>query len=316
MYLLQDLPPAMLYQLIGKYDRSAQNSNDSPFLHKLPPETRMQIYQYALGGNTIFFQPHHSTCTDKCHRKRYRCRAHVAEESTEGTSKWSDHDYDHEQVKESQNRPRSDWKSSGDVSLELLLTCRQIYNEAVLVPFSANEFGLNSNLFPSDNRTKIRFLRDLIPDQSRAISTLHIRAMVKCRFVQQEWLVQHIKSMSGLRRLILSFDWSMIAISHSPDLLMATLRDRFDASGVSMFAMANLQTVEIAIWLTVSLPDVQSVMAQGKELVDWVESKRALLLTRASPVARTRRADSEAPQMLRNSERIRAQKEQKNATSQ
>ena len=108
----------------------------------------------------------------------------------------------------------------------------------------------------------------------------------------------------------------MIAISHSPDLLMATLRDRFDASGVSMFAMANLQTVEIAIWLTVSLPDVQSVMAQGKELVDWVESKRALLLTRASPVARTRRADSEAPQMLRNSERIRAQKEQKNATSQ
>jgi len=128
--------------------------------------------------------------------------------------------------------------------------------------------------------------------------------------------VQHIKSMSGLRRLILSFDWSMIAISHSPDLLMATLRDRFDASDVSMFAMANLQTVEIAIWLTVSLPDVESVMAQGKELADWVESKRALLLTRESPVARTRRAGSEAPQMLRNSELIRAQKEQTDATSQ
>lgn len=61
--------------------------------------------------------------------------------------------------------------------------------------------------------------------------------------------------------------------------------------------------------MTVFFRQVKAVMAQKKELVDWVESKRALLLTRQSPVARTCRAGSEAPQMLRTSERIRAQKE-------
>lgn len=201
----------MFYQLIRRYDRSTHNSNNSDFLHKLPPEIRMQIYGYALEGSTIFFQPHHSTCTDKCHRNRYRCTAHVAGASIEKSGKSSDRDHGYEQVKESKRRPESDWEPSGDVSLELLLTCRQIYNEAILVPFGANDFGLISNLFTSDNRTKIYLLRDLIPDQRRAISTLHIRGVAKYRFAdQQQWLQQQIASMSGLRRLELSFDWNVM----------------------------------------------------------------------------------------------------------
>ena len=203
----------------------------------------MQIYGCALEGSTIFFQPHHSTCTGKCHRNRYRCTAHVAGASIEKSGKSSDRDHGYEQVKESKRRPESDWEPSGDVSLELLLTCRQIYNEAILVPFGANDFGLISNLFTSDNRTKIYFLRDLIPDQRRAISTLHIRGVAKYRFAdQQQWLQQQIASMSGLSRLELSFDWNVMAYSNSPGLLMAALEERFEASGVSMFAMANLNS--------------------------------------------------------------------------
>ena len=207
-----------------------------------------------------------------------------------------------------QRRPRSDWKPSGDVSLELLLTCHQIYNEAVLVPFSANDFGLNSKLFTSGNRTNILFLRDLSPDQSRAISTLHIRGVVKYRFFQQQWLQQQIASMSGLRRLKLSFGWSMTINRESHSVLVNALERRFDNSGINMFALANLQKVDIMIDLTVFHHDVEVVMAQGKELFDWVESKRALLLTRQSPVAPAHRAGTEAPQALRILERIRAQK--------
>lgn len=292
----------MIGLLIRKRDRSADNSSNSPFLHKLPPEIRMRIYEYVLGGNTIFFDRHHSPCTNKCHRNRYRCRAHVAEEDTNEARRKSES----KQVKESQYRADDDWERSGDVDLELLLTCRQVYNETVLVPFSANEFGLSSNYFTSDDRTKILFLRDLISDQSRAISTLHIRGTVSHGFVQQ-----HIKSMFSLRNLKLSFDWNLMVIEDSPDLLMAALEERFDASGVSMFAMANLQTVEITINLTVCFRDVQAVMAQEDELVAWIESKRAHLLTRQSPVARTQRAVVLAGQQLRTSKRIKSQKKGK-----
>lgn len=260
----------------------------------------MRIYGYALGGNTIFFRRHGSTCTDKCHPNRYRCRAHVAEESSGEEALKHSGD---EQVKESKHRPEHDWERSGGLDLELLLTCRQIYNEALLVPFSTNDFGVHSTWSTSNNHTMILFLRDLIPDQIRAISTLHIRGMVRHGFVQQ-----HVKALSGLRRLKLSFDWNMMAIRGSPDLLMATLEKHFETSGVIMFAMANLQTVDFTINLTVFFRDVQAVLAQEKELVDWIESNRALLLAKQTPTVSRRRAGIVAPQPTRVSERIRAQR--------
>ena len=168
-----------------------------------------------------------------------------------------------EQVKKSQHRPEDDWERSGNVDLKLLLTCRQVYNEAVLVPFSANEFGLPGNRFTFDDRTKILFLRDLIPDQTRAISALHIRGRLLYGPVQQ-----HITSMSSLRHLKPTLDWNMMAIRDSPDLLMGALEDRFNDSGIRMFAMANLKTVDITIELTVFSGDVEAFMAQEKELVD------------------------------------------------
>lgn len=211
---------------------------------------------------------------------------------------------DDEQVKELQHRPNNHWKSSGDISLALLLTCRQIYNEAVLVPFSDNDFAININLFTSDDRVMIPFLCDLVPDQIRAISSLHIRGVTRYGLV-----LQHVKALSGLKRLKLGFDWNMMAVRRSPDLLMAELEDHSESSHVSMFAGANLQTVDFNIDLTVFLHDVQAVLAQEKELIDLVESKRALLLTKQTPVASKRRAGTVASQPARLSERIRAQKE-------
>jgi hypothetical protein len=57
------------------------------------------------------------------------------------------------------------------------------------------------------------------------------------------------------------------------------------------------------------------VLAQEKELVDWVESKRAILLKNQTPVVSKRRAAPEAPQPLRTSARIRAQKEKAKAST-
>jgi hypothetical protein len=145
-----------------------------------------------------------------------------------------------EQVKESQRRLEGTWEPAGDVDVDLLLTCRQVYNEAVLVPFSANDFGFDSDLSRSDGSTKILFLRlrDLVPDHSRTISTLHIYRTT--RRGHAEFVQQHINALSGLRTLKLRFDWDMLDIQGSPGPLMAALEDRFDASGVSIFATANL----------------------------------------------------------------------------
>jgi len=107
----------------------------------------------------------------------------------------------------------------------------------------------------------------------------------------------------------------MMAIRGSPDLLMGALEDRFDDSGVSMFAMANLKTADITIELTVFSGDVEAVMAQEKELVDWMEGKRALLLTKQNPVARTRRAAVVGGQQLRISDRIKSQREKTKASA-
>jgi hypothetical protein len=226
--------------------------------------------------------------------------AYVAMESGKRSS--------NEQVKESQRRPEGTWEPAGNVDVDLLLTCRQIYNEAVLAPFSANDFGLDSYLSRSDGRTKILFLRDLVPDQSRTISTLHIYGTTRrghAGFVQQ-----HINTLSALRTLKLRFGWDMMDIQGSPGQLMAALEDRFDASGVSIFATANLQTIDVKIGVTVFHRDVQAITERKEELVDWMGSKRDLLLTRQSPVRRTRRAAAVTEQTLPISQRIQARKEQ------
>lgn len=61
--------------------------------------------------------------------------------------------------------------------LQLLLACRQIYNEAVLVPLSANEFGQHSGSFESASELHrdTPFPRNLALDQSIAISILYFR---------------------------------------------------------------------------------------------------------------------------------------------
>lgn len=96
---------------------------------------------------------------------------------------------------------------------------------------------------------------------------------------------------------------------------MAALEDRFEASGVSIFAMANLQKIEIMVGLTVFFRDVKAVMAREKELVDGAETKRTLLLTRQSPVARNRRVAASHSQPQRFSERIRAHREKAEAST-
>jgi hypothetical protein len=211
-------------------------------------------------------------------------------------------------VREVSKPERDVWAFADHVGqkLQLLLACRQIYNETVLVPFSANEFGHDSDRFESTlkRHNTTCFPRDLTPAQSRAISTLHIWGAGHCGFVQQ-----HINALSGLKRLVMGFSWNLLDVQELPGLLMETMEDRFGATGVSVFARTNLETVEMKIYLTVSSRDLRAVMAQKDELEDWLESKTILLLKKAKPVASVRGSSTAVGQAVRSSERIRAQRE-------
>lgn len=260
----------------------------------------MRIYEYALGGNTIVFKVRNTACRNrqhdrwKSHCKAYRCKAYVGKElSEEREERLGDKSVFYiRPAREAQYRSAGTWEYADSISLELLLVCRQIYNEAVLVPFRANDFGLPDNKIElgllsrrkSDDRQMV-FLLDLIPEQSRAISTLHLRGPSGCRFDQKD-----LEALSGLKRLKLGFDWNMKKIKELPDRLLEALEEQFDDSGASRLTTVNFQTVDITVELTVLYHDVGPVVAQRKELLDWVESKRSLLLAGQNPVVPNRRA--------------------------
>ena len=100
----------------------------------------MLIYGCALGGDRIGFGDlHRLGCTDECHPDRFHFSPYVA--------KWSSCNFQpessrYEQVGEKSRVGEGEdkWMAAADhvgQKLQLLLASRQVYNEVVLVPFSA-----------------------------------------------------------------------------------------------------------------------------------------------------------------------------------
>lgn len=244
----------------------------------------MRIYEYAMGGKTIVPDLRFSPCNNNCHPGRYRCHAWVPKSWLE--DKLDDRLSSLEQVSEQNELVTcfsEPWEWYGDYyGFDLLLVCRRIYNEAVLVPFRANDFGFYSKRFeywhrerPEDTFYSMTFLRDLVPEQRQAISTLCIRGAVKYRFKQQD-----IDALSGLRYLKLGLNYSLTRIQEAPKKLIEAVEDHFNSGGLTMFRSVALKEVEIVAELSVWHDDGEAVLAQSKELAEWVESKRALLLSK------------------------------------
>lgn len=104
---------------------------------------------------------------------------------------------------------------------------------------------------------------------------LHIRGAMEYRFAQQD-----INGLPSLRQLKVDFDWDFTDIRGSPSSLLEALESRFNSSGMGMFVLSKLKTVEIKVELMVWHLDVEAVMEQEGQLIEWVEIKRMLLLSR------------------------------------
>lgn len=147
-----------------------RDQSESSHLLALPPEIRLNIYEYLRGGRTIHIRhPIHSNLEIR-HCVCERFDTDFQSSDRQRLSKTSGYRHEHEHCR------RDLFPSNG---LNLLLVCRHIYVEAALTSFQDNLFAF---MAPSDIT---EFLNLLTPRQQQSIThvllyeTNHRRAWSK-----------------------------------------------------------------------------------------------------------------------------------------
>jgi len=169
---------------------SISNAANSPFL-VLPPELRHRIYGYTLGNRVIHIferlvdrnTTHHlAVCTNPPVDDRNECRKHVYDREQYPRLNLSEIGLHftivptrdgHEIIKSDDHPHNQCMLQSSKVRLQLplqfLQVCRQIYGEAVLIPFARNAFIASAEYRENGLRA---LLATLVPVQIRAIAHL------------------------------------------------------------------------------------------------------------------------------------------------
>ncbi|GAB7359509.1 hypothetical protein MBLNU230_g6154t1 [Neophaeotheca triangularis] len=173
----------------------AENQENSPLL-RLPPEIRNRIWGYVLGGHTI----HIYTLGPTKNARVLHCLCLNEKSDAEEIdhlrslplSKRHTYLNLHSLCVDGVGRPHKDTTnagsglttadvaestvpSAGRLSLALLHACRQIHQEAALLPFVDNTFS-----FPTDISVKA-FSMTLIREQARAVLSLTLCIVGTCR---------------------------------------------------------------------------------------------------------------------------------------
>lgn len=153
---------------------STLNEHTSPLL-RLPAELRTRIFEAAFGGNTIHVSagPRDFRVRICNHAGDYddvECRA-VMVDTQMGVRKDANKRVpNHEKCL---GRRRS--HTSTKISLPLLLTCRQLYHESCLLPFSKNRFVF-------DSRDRIWYVDILVHFFKRYLNNTQVRAITEVVF--------------------------------------------------------------------------------------------------------------------------------------
>ncbi|KAK2760888.1 hypothetical protein FQN54_002128 [Arachnomyces sp. PD_36] len=145
--------------------------SDSSFLNRLPTEIRLQIYGYVFGDGAVHLvhienRIRHVRCEEKhpsLHQHRQACCPLTVARwrSTSGRGHRDHLLYPHTHTSLPSNLSNS--------NLSLLRTCRQIYAEAIDIPYSTLTFDVD------DLHTWIYFCRNICPDRLAAIKNLTVQ---------------------------------------------------------------------------------------------------------------------------------------------
>lgn len=197
-------------------DQTRHEQSQCGFLSKLPLDVRMLIYDLVLGGSTI-----HVSAGDN-HSRIYHFICRVPDRITQSQI--------HGQCLQLTNQrpssaPRENYPEATGL-LPLLVTCRQIYSEAISTLYSSNRFEF------TQIHTAFRFLARMIP-QPRLPAIRHL--VLKMAVPRHPHLNSRTKrdwndlfrlfsaEMSGLQSLYLTLNM----LEH----VKQTIRDTIDSDG-------------------------------------------------------------------------------------
>ncbi|KAK5741473.1 hypothetical protein LTR17_003908 [Elasticomyces elasticus] len=174
----------MSTRMLSKYQQEIykKNATSSPLL-RLPPELRNQIWCLVLGGNSIHVCTYggkmldHSICQNPGDEldTALVVTQHLRQDQKTGC--YDGHGDQYEYVGYSRRHtgcsiyPWREHETSVPLSLAIIKSCRQIYQEAALLPYQLNRFACIGLEDLAD------FLKILVLEQARAIETItvHVR---------------------------------------------------------------------------------------------------------------------------------------------
>lgn len=177
-------PLSQTFHLLTGGCRSRHNSTDCLFLSKLPPELRNRVYALVLGDRAVHVQ---RTSMRPLKLQQHICL--VAHEQSVSQEQYTQH---HKACFQADSRP----------PLALLRTCRQVHDEASLIPYATTNYIVESWTFTS-------FMRRLKNQQRKAIKKLSIFGLANRSYWDQLFWPTEIKDFANLTHL------SIVAIGNA-----------------------------------------------------------------------------------------------------
>lgn len=248
---------------------TASNAQNSPLL-SLPPEIRSRIWDYVFDVGVIHVTSPpasgHAYGLSICRRPEVYAETppHVLLEDRDASSDYTSppsYVKDHELCLGTGTREPFDRLHH----LSLLRTCRLIYHEAVLKPFSVNGFQYNTyRIGPNSKSFLHRMIDTMVPMQARAIRRLHT-VSVKGPFLSPVV----VKQLKGLERL------SIQIAPHHPRLQF--ILDRFIADP-GVLSLSHLPLKSINIGFRVKADRMHSTDVNTVALITWLKDLEDKLL--------------------------------------
>lgn len=163
---------------------------------------------------------------------------------------------------------------SSDVPLTLLATCRQIYHEAVLKPFSQISFIYDPSPFVSDDLGS--FLDALVPAQARAIA--HLRLMAEERNFPT---ARTIKRLGKLERLhICLVGDTYISLQQVLNKGVQRFEGAPGFNAIGKLCLGSLRiTYEAGVF---GMNDLNDSEAAAEAIIKWLEDTETRLLQPAT----------------------------------
>ena len=236
-------------------DSRATANSQNPFL-RLPQELKNRIYELVLGEQLLHVKRDWTVCSTKNFIKEQRftnqiCSSQTSEEDALDcfkSQKGGNLFVDGIELRHLNCYPSKDKSSSyfpDRMNINLLHTCRQIYNEARFIPYSTNTFSFDT---PRNLRAFIHLLTRRSVNVNQAIRSLHINLAYDNSDLHA-WtqafkaVVQH---MTLLEKVYVNLDlwptWPTFSVDRDRDIAMQPVLNCF-----AILGKTSIPSIEIIV---------------------------------------------------------------------